>query len=142
MKRISITAFIIASALLLIGAASTTTSFFKNVSAWSYLTPTITLTPGATVTADASLGSHFRLTAAQNFTLNNPINAANSERLIFEIIQDGTGNRLITMDTKFAFGTDITGITLSTTAGKRDFLTVIYNSTTDRFYCVGFVKGY
>jgi hypothetical protein len=100
------------------------------------------LTDAATVATDASLGNTFRVTLGGNRTLGNPTNAADGQVLSWEIIQDGTGSRTLALDTKFAFGTDITSITLTTTASKRDFLTAIYNSGTDKFYVRAFVKGY
>lgn len=102
----------------------------------------VALTDASTIAVDASLGNKFRVTLGGNRTLGNPTNATDGQTLTFEIIQDGTGSRTLAYDTKFAFGTDITGATLTTTLNKRDFLTVQYNSTADKFYVVGFVKGY
>lgn len=102
----------------------------------------VTLTDAATIATDASLGNSFQVTLGGNRTLGNPTNGKNGQKCIWELIQDGTGSRTITMDTKFAFGTDITGITLTTTASKRDFITAQYDSTADKWYVVGFVRGY
>lgn len=101
-----------------------------------------TLTDAATVATDASLGNHFRVTLGGNRTLGNPTNVTDGQRIVWELIQDGTGSRTITLDTKFAFGTDLTGVTLTTTASKRDFLTAIYNIVEDKWYVVAFIKGY
>jgi hypothetical protein len=125
-----------------------TNTFYARLVASSVTNISITLpavvanTPSATVTTDASLGTHFRWTAAQNFTLSNPTNPTDGQRVLWEIIQDATGSRTIAFDTKFAFGTDITGVTLTTTAAKRDFITAMYNSTADKWYVVGVSKGY
>lgn len=100
------------------------------------------LTDAATIATDASLGSNFRVTLGDNRTLGNPTNAHNGQTLVWEIIQDGTGSRLLTLDTKFALGTTIASTTLTTTLNKRDFLTAKYNSTADKFYVTEFVKGY
>jgi len=102
----------------------------------------VALTDAATVATDASLGDRFKVTLGGNRTLGNPTNAYDGQQIVWEIIQDGTGSRTITLDTKFAFGADIASVTLTTTASKRDFLTAIYDSTADKFYVVGFVKGY
>lgn len=102
----------------------------------------VILTDAATIATDASLGSLFRVTLGGNRTLGNPTNPTDGQRATWTFIQDATGVRTITMDTKFAFGTDITGITLTTNATKRDFLTAIYNSTEDKWYCVGFSRGF
>jgi hypothetical protein len=101
-----------------------------------------TLTDGANIATDASLGNHFRVTLGGNRTLDNPTNLADGQRIVWEFIQDGTGSRTIALGSKFAFGTDITGVTLTTTASKRDFMTAIYNSTADKLHVVAFVKGY
>ena len=100
------------------------------------------LTDAATITVDASLGNQFRVTLAGNRTLANPTNAFDGQMLMFSIKQDATGSRTITLDTKYRFGTDITSITLSTTAGKTDKLGVQYNSSDDKFDVISFVRGF
>jgi hypothetical protein len=107
------------------------------------LRPTvIALTDAATIAVDAALGNVFRVTLGGNRTLGNPSNPTDGQYLIYELIQDATGTRVLTLDTKYALGTDIAAVVLTTTASKRDFLTVRYNSTADKFYVVGFVRGY
>lgn len=108
----------------------------------SFVAYPVALTDAATIATDASLSNNFGVTLAGNRTLGNPTNAANGQVIVFMLIQDATGSRTITLDSKFAFGTDITGVVLTTTASKRDFLTVKYDSTADKFYVVAFVKGY
>lgn len=105
------------------------------------ITPDV-LTFNATLATDASLGNYFRCTLTNNFTLSDPTNAVDGQKIMWELIQDGSGNRVITLDTKFALGTDIATVVLSTAINKRDFLGVVYNSTTDKFYVIAFVKGY
>jgi hypothetical protein len=102
----------------------------------------VTLTDASTVATDASLGNLFRVTLGGNRTLGNPTNPTDGQRATWELIQDGTGSRTLALDTQFAFGTDITSVTLTTTASKRDFLTAIYNSTATKWYVVGFIKGF
>lgn len=104
--------------------------------------PPVTLTDAATIATDASLSNQFRVTLGGNRTLGNPTNPTDGQKVMWELIQDGTGSRTITLDTAFALGTDISSITLSTTAGKRDFLGAVYNSTTSKWYIIAFVKGY
>lgn len=100
------------------------------------------LTDGATIATDCSLGNYYRVTLGGNRTLSNPTNMVDGQRGVWEIIQDGTGTRTLALGTNFKFGTDITSVTMTTTASKRDFLTAVYNSTTTFWYVVGFVKGY
>jgi hypothetical protein len=115
---------------------------FGSVTATRVVQTEVTLTDAATINTDCSTGSRFRVTLAGNRTLANPTNANDGQQIVWEFIQDATGSRTITLGTKFALGTDITAITLTTTANKRDFMTAVYNSTADKFYIQGFVKGY
>lgn len=101
-----------------------------------------TLTDAATIAVDASLGNVFTVTLGGNRTLGNPSNPTNGQRILFRIRQDGTGSRTLTLDTKYRLGTTITSTTLTTTAGKTDYLGVIYNSTDDKFDVIAFVKGF
>lgn len=100
------------------------------------------LTDGATIATDASLGNHFRVTIAGNRTLANPTDARDGQKILFEITQDGVGSRTLTLGNKFAFGSDITSISLSTQAGKKDFIGVQYNESADKFYVLAVAKGY
>jgi hypothetical protein len=102
----------------------------------------VTLTDAATVETDAALSNNFRVTLGGNRTLGNPTNPTDGQVITWEIIQDGTGSRTLTLDSKFALGSDIAAVVLTTTAGKRDFLSVIYNSSADKYFVRGFVKGY
>jgi hypothetical protein len=113
----------------------------KTLSQQGDLAP-VTLTDAATVATDASLGSYFRVTLGGNRTLGNPTNMVDGQRVIWEIIQDGTGTRTLALGSAFALGTDITSTTLTTTASKRDFLGAVYNSTAAKWYVIAFVKGY
>src|SRR6185369_17243834 len=84
----------------------------------------------------------YTLTLTTNVLIQNPTGMLDGQRIAISFAQDGTGSRLASFDTKFAFGTDITGITLSTTASITDVATFIYNSTADKWRCVGFTRGY
>ena len=95
---------------------------------------------GTNVAVNASLGTHFRLIATNNFLLQNPTGASDAQRLMFEIIQDGTGGRTMVLDNAFKFGLDIPMVNLTTNASLRDFLTCVCSGT--NFYVVGLVKGY
>jgi hypothetical protein len=102
----------------------------------------VTLTDAAAIATDASLGTHFRVTLGGNRTLGNPTNPTDGQRAIWELIQDATGTRTITLGSAFALGTSIAAVTLTTTASKRDFLGAIYNSTAAKWYVTAFAKGF
>ena len=106
--------------------------------------PTV-LTDASTINTDASQGCRFRVTLGGNRTLAAPSNPTDGQQCVWEFIQDGTGSRTISLDTGtggFAFGTDITSITLTTTASKRDFMTAVYSSALSKWLVLGFLRGY
>lgn len=102
----------------------------------------VTLTDAATIATNAALGNWFRVTLGGNRTLGNPTNPADGQKIVWELIQDATGTRTITLDTAFALGTDLSAVTLTTTANKRDFLGAVYNSTAAKWYVLSLSRGY
>jgi hypothetical protein len=104
--------------------------------------PPVTLTDAATIATDASQSNHFRVTLGGNRTLGNPTNGSDGQKVIWELIQDGSGSRTLSLDTKFVLGTDISSVTLTPTASARDFLGAVYNASADKWYVIAFVKGY
>jgi hypothetical protein len=102
----------------------------------------VALTDAATIATDASLGNLFRVTLAGNRTLGNPTNPTDGQKAVWELIQDATGTRTLTLGTAFALGTTITAVTLTTTASKRDFMGAVYNSTAAKWFVIALSKGY
>jgi hypothetical protein len=93
-----------------------------------------------TASTDASLSSLFTLTLTGNTTLATPINGFSGQRILYQLKQDGTGNKLLTLSSGFRSG-PIT-VTLSTTANTTDYLGVIYNAIDDRWDVLALNKGY
>lgn len=118
------------------------TSLDSRLDALEEVPTPINLTDGATINTNAALGNHFRVTLGGNRTLANPTNAIDGQKILFEITQDGSGSRTLTLGNKFAFGSDITELTLSTAINKKDFLGVQYNLAADKFYVIAVAKGY
>lgn len=109
---------------------------------WLPQPPTTTSATSLTPAFGSSRAHEFTLTGAA--TLNAPSGitsdmVGDTFRLVF--IQDSTGNRTLTVATNYLFGTDITGITLTTNAGARDYA-VVYVRRTNALDVVGFVRGY
>lgn len=102
----------------------------------------ITLADAATINTNATLGTYFRVTLGGNRTLANPTGATDGQKILWELIQDGTGGRTITLGANFVLGTTISSVALSGTAGKRDFMGAIYNAATGLFYVTALVEGY
>lgn len=101
------------------------------------------LTFASTIAIDASLGDYYRITlTGATAILANPTNLTDGWHATVEVIQDAVGNRALTLDTKYAFGTDVTALNLSTAASKHDFIGLRYNSTTDKVYVLAVGHGY
>lgn len=92
----------------------------------------------ATYAPDLSLSNLFEMTLTGNVSLANPTNGVAGGVYTIVFIQDGTGNRTLTLSGS-GYKTNKT-ITLSTAAGARDVLTLIYKSSTEVF--VLFVPGF
>lgn len=107
--------------------------------------PPVTLTDAATIATDASLSNTFRVTLGGNRTLGVPTNPTDGQRAVWIVTQDATGGRTLTLaggTGGFVFGTDVTGVTLSTTANKADFIGAFYNSTANVWRVTAVARGY
>lgn len=102
----------------------------------------VALTDSSTISVNAALGKHFRVTLGGNRTLANPTNLVDGDKLLFEVIQDGTGSRTLSLGNKYAFGADITSLTLSSTASKRDFIMGTYIQAADKVFITAIARGY
>lgn len=106
----------------------------------------VTLTDGATINTNAALSNHFRVTiGASGRSFAAPTNPVDGQRIVYEIIQNGSGTGTVSFSTgtgAFAFGTDIVTYVLTTTASKRDFVGCVYNSTANKWYIIAVAKGY
>lgn len=92
--------------------------------------------------SDGTLYDYFRITLTDNIILSNPTPRYDGQRLTWELIQDGVGNRNMVLDTSFLTGSDLGVVQLNKTGSKRDFMTAIYNSVTTNWYIIEFFKGY
>jgi hypothetical protein len=93
-----------------------------------------------TATTNASQSSLFTLTLTGNTTLATPINGFSGQRILYQLKQDGTGSKLLTLSSGFRSG-PIT-VTLSTAANTTDYLGVIYNAIDDKWDVLALNKGY
>jgi hypothetical protein len=108
------------------------------------LTPSGTTIPGANA-ADNSVFHVLLTNAGSVFTLSNPTNAVSGQRLIFRVTQDAVGGRSLeppSVSSKFNFGDDIPGFNISLGADSVSYISVIYNSTTDKYDVIGLSTGF
>jgi hypothetical protein len=100
----------------------TTTPAAKLAVVGTGYSPTITITDGATLNWDTSLGQVAQVTLGGNRTFAAPTNLVNGGFYSLLIIQDGTGSRTISWNAVFDFAGG-TAPTLSTAAGAKDLIT-------------------
>jgi hypothetical protein len=107
------------------------------------MTP-ITVTYGASTTIDvtgAADSRAHRMTLTGALTLNFT-GAADGQKVWVELIQDGTGSRVVTLGTSVAYGTTIPSFVATTTASKKDILGFVYSSSASKYLLVGVAKGF
>jgi hypothetical protein len=92
-------------------------------------------TGASTLTPNAAAGSIYQYTLTGNITINTLSNAVAGTSMMLILTQDGTGNRLLTSNMKFAGGSK----TLSTAANSIDIMSVMYDGGT---YYASLTKGY
>lgn len=120
-----------------------TATFAKTVK-----TPVVLSAAVANIATNAALGDAFRVTlgAATPYVLKAPTNPTDGQMAIWELGQDGTGNRALTLETGvaggFEFGSSLTSITLSTAAGAIDVLGARYVASKNRWLVLAFQPGF
>lgn len=100
-----------------------------------------TVTYSATPTIDWTSKDVSRITLTGNAVITNS-GAVDGQKMILELIQDGTGGRTVGFTSETRFGTDLTSITLSTAANKIDRVGLMYNASSSKYDVIAFVKGY
>jgi hypothetical protein len=110
-----------------------------------HLAPKVaSLTDAATITVDASQGNDFYVTLGGNRAIAAPLNPADGQNIIFELIQDGTGSRTVTWTSGaggYAFGNG-TAPVLSTAAGATDQVGFRYSARKAQWLALGGNGGY
>ncbi len=102
----------------------------------------IVLTDAATVTTNAALGNTFTLTTSQSFTMANPTNPTNGQKIIYKIKQGSGGSKIITWDTAFRGSNDITLPILTTDESYVDYIGFIYDSAATKWNCMASNRGF
>jgi len=100
-----------------------------------------TPTYSANKTINWSEGNIARMTLTGNCVITNT-GAYDGQKLLLELKQDGTGSKTVSFTSETRFGTDITGITLTTTANKSDKIGLIYNGADGKYDVIAFARGF
>ena len=98
------------------------------------------LTDGSTITIDAAKSTQFAVTLGGNRTIAAPSNPANGRVMLLWLTQDATGNRTLTWNATFRFPAG-TAPTLSTGAGKTDYVAFVYNGNFSKWDFQGISAG-
>ncbi len=99
----------------------------------------VALADAPTIAVNASLGNDFRVTIAASRSMGNPTNAADGQKIVFQITQGGAGSCTITWGSLYEFSTALPQPTLSTIVGQTDLLAFIYNAALGKWLFVAFV---
>ena len=95
------------------------------------------------VDTDVANGQIFDITLTENITLNNPTNSVDGVTVRWRILQDGSGNRVVTLGNKFVIPSSATSpLPWSTAANAMDILAATYHAGRDKWDIVAFVPGY
>jgi len=112
-----------------IGVNSTTTNSTKLYVQGNSAGNIVTLTDGATITPDFSLGNNFQVTLGGTRTIANPTGVTTGQSGVIQIQEDGTGGYTVAWGTSWDFGSS-TAPTLITTANALNALPYFARSTT------------
>jgi hypothetical protein len=106
--------------------------------------PTVISIPySSTLNTNATLGDIFNITLSGNATLANPSGAVDGQTLRWRILQDTSGNRVITLGNKFKLPNSASDpLPWSTSANLMDILAATYHLDRDKWDIVAFVPGY
>ena len=102
----------------------------------------VALVDAPTISTDASLGNHFRVTLAGNRTLGTPGGTFYDGQILrYEFTQDGVGGRTITMGNNIVKPSNIPTPILTSAVGATDMLQLIYNGSNGKFTITGFLTN-
>lgn len=108
--------------------------------------PIITVTEASPVVFNATQGTHFRLTLTANRTIAEPLNSADGQRIVLEVIGGGSGGpwtlTLTTgVDASFAYGDGFSSIP-PIVVGKRYYIGLQFTQANIRWHVLSVAGGF
>jgi hypothetical protein len=97
----------------------------------NFAAPTV-VADGATQVFDCSSASYFSWTLGASRTATTFANPPGGTRIVIEVVQDGTGSRIVTWPSNVSWAAG-TAPTLSTAANATDMLTFDWNPTVGKW---------
>lgn len=101
----------------------------------------ISETYAVSVTLDCDSYDVFDLVLTGNAAIDL-IGGVDGQPILVRLKQDATGGHAVTWGTMVRFGTDITSVTLTTTAGKTDVIGFVYHATDGKYDVVSYSLGF
>jgi hypothetical protein len=107
-------------------------------------TAIFSLTDAATITTtNCSSYNTFTVTIGGNRTLGSFTTGTNGQKIAIRVRQDGTGGRTLAFDsTYWNLGSDVSLLSIASSANVYSYVGAIYNSTSSKWDVVSIVKGY
>lgn len=94
-----------------------------------------TITYAATITPDATLGVHFRVTMTGALTINVPTGGIDGQRILFELTASGA-QRVVTLHASYELGEKVISRTVTVPSGLTGYVGVVNRSGTYRLLAV------
>jgi hypothetical protein len=103
----------------------------------------VTLPYAATITTDSAQADIFRVVLTGNLTLANPVNPTRGRLLRWYLFQDSTGNRSVTLGSKFVIPDSmLSPLPFSTEPQVMDMMTASYDEDRDCWLVFAFEQAY
>lgn len=101
---------------------------------------TIDVAYAPVIVTNSGSANQFRVILNGNALLQNPINAVDGQKIMWEIVN--TGAYTLSYDTQFSFSSDLPSAPVSGIAGKHDYVGAVYNAETNKWNIIAFLRGY
>lgn len=103
--------------------------------------PTTPVGYSSNITIDFRVNDKFSLTLAGTPQIDF-VGGFDGQQINLRLKQDGTGGRTVIWGPNVRFGSDLTGLSISSTPNKADYVGVIYCADDDKYDVVAFLRGF
>jgi len=103
--------------------------------------PTTSIGYSSTLTIDWRVNNKFFVPLNGNTTIDFT-GGFDGQQINLRVKQDAAGGRTISWGSHIRFGTDLTGISLSTSPNKIDYMGFIYCAADDKYDAVALIRGF
>lgn len=115
---------------------------FGQLNALSVQDVVSTLTFSATLSIDVDTVSLGILTLTGNTTVTFTGTPTDGQPILLRLIQDASGSRIVTWESRVRFSTDLGATALSTTGLKTDYILLRYNTAANKWDVLALNRGF